>query len=672
MSVTPSGASYRVRSATEGTDVTRDIAIDRRHRLDVQGMRGIAVLLVVLYHAGLPVPGGFTGVDVFFVISGFVITGMLARELELPKRGLLLAFYSRRIRRLLPALSLMLVVAVAAGVLLSPVAIGRTGSATGIWASLFSSNLYLVGQGTGYFDPSASLDPLLHTWTLAVEEQFYLGFPLVLLLGWYARRRWGAATAIAVLSAGSFAFAASDWTSSNAAFLLSPARAWEFGAGSLIALAAPLTRRLPLLAGAALGACGFGLIGLAALTAHGSVQVRPTALVVPVAGACLLLVAGSAPGNLCSRFAAGRPLTALGEVSYSWYLWHWPLIVFAGALWPASGWTGPVAAAVSLLPAWASYRFVEQPVRYGSRFQGRRVLGLAAACIALPIGVALAAIAVGDHLDATGPMRGWAAAAERHADYVLGCDDPTPLEARPEGRCRWRVPGARGTVALVGDSNAGQYTEAVIAAARRAGLDTVVTTHSSCPFVAAASRDAACDRFAAGTLAALVRERPNLVVLATRSDNWVDDPSYSLLSGGARVGDPPAKAVIWEAGTRDVVAVLNRAGIPVIVVHANPRLPLDPRSCAVVVVLRHACGGTISRAAAEQARRFSVAAEVAALRGLPSASSLDFVDALCSPTECGSTRAGVFLYFDAEHLSIAGALTLTDRFEQAIRLHARS
>ena len=232
-----------------------------QRRADIQGLRAVAVLLVVAFHAGLPVPGGFSGVDVFFAISGFVITGTLLRELTSAGRIDLPRFYVRRIRRLLPALALMVTTVAVLGTLASPLATQRTGALTGIAASVFAANVYLYQLPTGYFDVSATLDPLLHTWTLAVEEQFYLVFPALLILGWACTRgrgergrRLGTAAIVAAVSVVSYVLAvrlAGGWapggldSPESFGFYGSPTRAWEFGLGALVALAAPWLAKLP-------------------------------------------------------------------------------------------------------------------------------------------------------------------------------------------------------------------------------------------------------------------------------------------------------------------------------------------------------------------------------------------------------------------------------------------
>ncbi|MEA2126057.1 MAG: hypothetical protein QOI80_2839, partial [Solirubrobacteraceae bacterium] len=415
-----------------------------RRRQDVQGLRAIAVLYVVVFHAGLPWDGGFTGVDVFFVISGFVITGVLAREQHATGRLDLWRFYSRRVKRLLPALAVMLVAVSILGVVAAPVGGVTNGTGTGIFAALFSANLYVYRLSTGYFDLDSELNPLLHTWTLGVEEQLYVGFSLLLLASWaLARRRGGDGRAIvlgavAAVTVGSFAVALA--APEKLAFYGSPARAWEVGVGALIALLAVWIRRLPARAAAALGVLGAAALALTGpLVGEGS-GTPAVSVLLPVAGTCALLAAGTSAATVTTRLLSWSPLVWIGDVSYSWYLWHWPLIVFATALWPSDG-SGPaaVAAAVSLLPAWLSYRYVENPIRFNPRIQGRRVLALAATCVVVPIVACGGWRAVNsymtNHLDTLVAVHD---SRRLTAGEVRGCRGAyAPLPARPA--CTWTV-----------------------------------------------------------------------------------------------------------------------------------------------------------------------------------------------------------------------------------------
>lgn len=630
-------------------------------RADIQGLRGLAVLLVVAFHAGLPVPGGFSGVDVFFAISGYVITATLLRELTASGRIDLPRFYARRIRRLLPALAVMLTVVAVLGTFASPLATQRDGAMTGIAASVFSANAYLYQLADGYFDASAGLQPLLHTWTLAVEEQFYLGFPVLLLLGWVVlRRRWiGAVGVVAAVSALSFALAVSVPPSFG--FYSAPTRAWEFGLGALVALVAPRLGRRSQHVSAALGVAGIALIALAAF-APADDPGNPRSLLLPVLGACAVLLAGSGPA---ARLLATKPAVWVGDLSYSWYLWHWPLIVFARALWPESR-AVLAAALVSIVPAWLSYRFVENPIRLGTRFRGRAVVALAAACVLVPVGASAALVAANAALLRSDAVEAWRSASSLHADQTRGCSVQR-LE-----RCTWRVEQPRGRVALVGDSQAGQFTEPLVRAAREARYETVVLTMNSCPLAlvqvsgAPADRDR-CARFNEQTLDVLLRLRPEVVVLAARSDFYVGDPTVALRRpGGAESRADAEKARLWHRGLGEVIARLNAAGSRVVVVHPIPRLVAAPYGCAVLTILVKSCSGGIPRLAADEERRLAVGAEDRAVTAAVDASAIDFDDELCSAVRCSGARGGVWMYRDVNHLSIAGSLRLTDRFSRIL------
>jgi peptidoglycan/LPS O-acetylase OafA/YrhL len=645
--------------------------------------------MVVAFHAGLPLPGGSTGVDVFFVISGFVITGTLGRELATTGRIDLPRFYVRRIKRLLPALAAMLTFVAVAGILLDPAGTGHVSASTGVYASIFAANFFLYTLPTGYFAVSAQLDPLLHTWTLAVEEQFYLVFPTLLLGSWWfgarilgARAgRVAAFAAIAIVSIASFVLAV-IWSGGSPfrgirspfdfAFYGSPARAWEFGIGASLALAVPLLRRLPMLGGAALAAFGAALVVLAAAISGQNTPVLTSPILIAVVGAAALIAAGTGTGtkNSISQLLEQRLPVFVGNLSYSVYLWHWPLIVFARALFPSSGAAAPIAAGLSLVPAWLSYCYVENPIRFNARIRGRAVIAMAAACVALPIIASMGLAALQSHL----PI---ASAAALHADYTRGCDSIAPFGDASRTQCTWAVANPRGTVVLLGDSNAGQFTEPFAAAARRARYDATVTTLSNCPFVQLRVHfrlSEGCAQHNRRSLAALLRARPSLVIIAARTDAYIDGTAATLgkLDGDSVERSPARKARLFVDGLRTELQALNRIGVPVIVVHPIPLLPENEQTCAVVLLMLSSCRGSLSRVAVDRELRAAIAVENEAMQGLPLSPSLDFESELCTRDRCASRRAhgGLIMYRDEDHLSVDGSLTLAPEFYDAIRAHA--
>ena len=434
----------------------------------------------------------------FFVISGFVITSTLVKRLSSDGAFSLAAFYRRRALRLLPALGAMIVTVSFAAMLANPIASQRVAAWTGVSASVFAANAYLYLQGSGYFQTAVSLDPFLHLWTLAVEEQFYLVFPALLILavaigrpGW-SRIRNSAIVLVSLVTVLSFtgslllsrgSLIAAAHRPQELAFYSSPSRAWEFGVGALLALT-PGARLGGRWAREFLGALGLATILLGATEIKNTTAFPGTAALIPVVGTAAVIFAGNGSTGIVFRTLGGRFPVRLGDRSYSLYLWHWPLIVFAAALWPGSARAAIiVAATLSIVPAAASYRWVENPIRSHHRMRGRRLAALVAICVAAPILTSLALFGANRLVKHSSAGEVWAAAQLTHADDQNGCQGSTPLGADTPAACTWHVAHSRGDIVLIGDSNSSHFSEAVIRAGRRAGFDVTIATFWGCPFI---------------------------------------------------------------------------------------------------------------------------------------------------------------------------------------------
>lgn len=357
---------------------------------DLQGLRAVAVLAVLAGHSGLPLSGGFIGVDVFFVISGFIITLMLLREHATTGTISFRRFYIRRIKRLGPALAVTNIVTVILAVLfLSPLGPQQTTFATALGATFGVAN-WVIAEGTGdYFGTAAEQNPLLHTWSLSVEEQFYLVLPAVVLvalgLGSRIGRRWSWLVPFSLL--GALAVGSLSSVRMGTAFPFGyygpSTRAWEFLAGCLLALIISHARNLPKATFPILGLAGSGMMvwGLVSITPETPFPGKWT--LVPVVATLLLITAGRGAPNPFSAVLASKPMVTIGDWSYSLYLWHWPFIVVAKAIWPFSGTAPIIAATVSILPAYLSYRHVEEPMR-ALQVQGARSVARTVGAILLP------------------------------------------------------------------------------------------------------------------------------------------------------------------------------------------------------------------------------------------------------------------------------------------------
>ena len=371
-----------------------------RHRDDIQGLRAIAVLTVIASHAGVPfLPGGFVGVDVFFVISGFLISQLLFREVEKSGRLSLPGFYARRARRILPAATLVTIATVLASALwLSAVDLLAVVK-DALWAVFFAANIHFAAVGTDYFAQEEPPSPMQHYWSLSVEEQFYLVWPaLLLVLVLLARWRRGdrglprplVLGVLVVVTGASFAWSVVSTSSDPlAAYFSTPARAWELGLGALTALVATsLAARMSTVVRGVVCGLGLALIAVACVAYGDQTPFPGSAAAVPVVGSALVLLAGAgghAREPLPVRALGVLPMRVVGDWSYSLYLWHWPVLIIAARHYGRDlGFLRTlVCVAVVFVLSALTYRYVEQPFRSPRRFPVRRALSLYPAAVAV-------------------------------------------------------------------------------------------------------------------------------------------------------------------------------------------------------------------------------------------------------------------------------------------------
>jgi peptidoglycan/LPS O-acetylase OafA/YrhL len=654
------------------------------YRREIDGLRAVAVLPVILFHAGLGAfAGGYLGVDVFFVISGYLITGILARELR-EGRFSLARFYERRARRILPALAFVLLACVPVALAwLSPPAL-RDLAASFLATALSVSN-FVFWQELDYFGPAAEHLPLLHTWSLGIEEQFYILFPLALAALWRGpRRQTVAILAVALV----LSLAAAGWAARahpSAGFFLLPFRAWELLVGALAALVARPSPSGPL-----------ALAGLLAVV--GAMAAVPLALlpgVVPIVLACTgtaLVLLHAAPGALAWRILAARPLVGVGLISYSAYLWHQPLLAFArirfGEISPA---TALALGAAAILLAWPTWAFVERPFRRPSGAGPRRPLVAATWTIT---GLSLlGAIGV-----ATNGLVGREPVAVRAilasvTDFNAWRDTcKTDLEeanpTHPVAGCLLEgTPGAEGPgVAFYGDSHADALQGAMFTLAGREGLRFYSVTRSACPPVPGLTRtpggNLRCDDFVRSVERYVEDAGFGIVVLAARWTAGVAEgpfdngeggvegrPGDFLVPVGAHAADDAERRAqviaTYVASVEDLLARGHRVVLVYPIPEAGWNVPEE------LARRREAAGHPLTLStplAAYKARQAAVIAAFDAIHD-PNLFRVRPADLLCReivPGRCVNSIGDQPLYFDDNHLNNTGALLVGERIMAAI------
>lgn len=640
------------------------------YRPDVDGLRAIAVTAVVGFHAFPRFdPGGFVGVDIFFVISGFLISTIIAAKLE-EGRFSFVDFYSRRARRIFPALIVVLLAGLAAGwFLLLPGEYQRFGKHVA-GASVFISNLMLLREN-GYFDISADAKPLLHLWSLGIEEQFYLLWP-VLLLAASRARGWLAPTWLVPVVTGALALVSFGYClhASSPAFFSPAARWWELMVGGLLAQLIRHRGTLSGLPGEVVSALGLALVAGTLLLLDEWQPFPGWWALAPVLGTAMMMFAG--PEAWLNRIVlSNRLMVGCGLISYPLYLWHWPLLSFA-RIWQGSalGIGTRIAIVVSsVVLAWLTYEFIERPIRSGRTgkvsaaglFAFLSAIGAMGLTIYLAEGVAWRPVVA--------QKRAPIVTQEFASDHI-SCADHASLPPPLAVSCFSHVnKGARRKVVVWGDSHGAAWSTVLERLAARDGFELYVFSVPGCaPLVGVRmsfghSAELNCFQLETSreTLDSILALHPDVVLLAARwslySQGWVRNGELlrenTYLTTKARgIATPESSRRALTQAIPDTVKRLQEANIAVIVLKNPPVLP------ASVNNLRKSIADL--QVPIEEHRRVSRFTDDI-LDGLKSVDLIDPATTLCRP-QCRVEGDGAYYYIDDNHLSVQGALV----FDQAI------
>jgi peptidoglycan/LPS O-acetylase OafA/YrhL len=660
-------------------------SITMRYRPDIDGMRALAVSSVVFSHADVrALAGGFLGVDVFFVISGFLITNLIASDIE-SKTYSIAAFYERRVRRIIPAAAVVLVASTAcAWFMLLPYPFAEFCKSL-IAAELFSSNWYFLND-VSYFAAPAATKPLLHTWTLSIEEQFYLVFPLVMVVLVTPTRRFAG---LGVLCLASILYA--RWLGSaaggfDAAFYNSFSRAFELLIGCLTAIAyrsySP-HRWLSL----ALRTGGLGLVGFAVLI-QGATDYKH--MLVPCVGAAAFLFARPDDRDPVFKIVASPPFRAVGVLSYSIYLWHWPVLVFSriyfGELDGAT--TAAVIAATVLLSALTLYA-VENPIRHGRFLAGQRlkVFAIAGASTAAIASFAILAIAR-DGLPGRLPPKviAMTAAATPSDARLTQCFRPPggPAEsvAMAEDDTICRIGDrSRKTIDFIlwGDSHAFAMSQAVSELAADAGLQGVVAMIAGCPSLSGTvssdlGRAQKCPAFYRAVSKLIERHNIRQILMVDRWSLYVEGEPSAASEGYLKFADD------WDRRTdpKHVFSVsLERTAAEFadrqVIFMKEP--PLQSLYVTEAVAVNALMGFPASRLDTRWTTRQAHLERYAFLNRefdtvmmkFGNVVVLDPLPYLCDNNFCAAAKDDLPLYMDKNHLNVLGARLLKPMFAAVLR-----
>jgi peptidoglycan/LPS O-acetylase OafA/YrhL len=655
------------------------------YRTDIEGLRAIAILLVVAAHAKVTwLAGGFIGVDVFFVLSGYLITGLLVREIEATGNLRFAEFYARRFRRLLPGLLLMLVgTSILAYLLIAPGDQSAQANAAAS-AAAWISNLYFTYSDSGYFTPTANTNLFLHTWSLGVEEQFYLVWPLVVIFGLNFglktelessnRRRCFLVFVTLCFSS----FIASIWLMRNdpiSAFFMMPPRAWQFSLGAIAWLwlgksqhespKTPLQRKYFEEMRRASNSAAFGWLGLLAIV-YSAFRLDTNTpypgawALLPSIGTVMVLVSGThSHANGVGKLLSTRLMQMIGHVSYSWYLWHWPILLLGATVLDfESAATRFSLILLSLVLAVLSNSMVENPIRRCTRLIARPRLAVAGS-----LAVAIAASGIANHWHSIAidrmmspeQIRYQLARLDLPVIYGMGCDDW--YKSAGVRICAFGPENASHTAIAMGDSIGLQWFPALQIIFDKPDWRLLVLTKSSCPmvdepfFYSRIGREyTECSEWRDKALTEIAALKPDVVVLGS-TDNY------------------DFTATQWKEGTERLLNPLVNSARRVFILRSTPRTLFDGPSCSTPrsALFRFLSGDQhCASVALNEHNDLVFKSLVSASSRFSNVRTIDMNDAVCPNGMCRAERDGLIVFRDTQHLSAKFATSLADALSEQL------
>lgn len=630
-------------------------------RPDIEGLRAVAILLVIFSHVESPIfPSGFIGVDVFFVLSGYLITGLLLQEIRTGGRIHFARFYARRARRLLPAAMLLVfVVCLVEAVVINPFEQYRVIKAA-FATLLYSSNFYFAHLSVNYFDRGSAINPLLHTWSLAVEEQFYFVWPILLLLLTRARNS-SKTILLALLTLATASFAFCIWYTSHtpmSAFFSSPARVWEFCLGALLVLVPDTFIRSAQRSCSWLGIGGFAGLLLCAQWIP-STEFPGFVAIFPALSTMAVLLAGAgAPSSPIPRLLSTTPAQAVGGISYSLYLWHWPALIVAQQLFP-SGSLGVRLAALAVATALAAitHWLVENPIRFHPMLAQRPALTLGLALLSAC--VAVSGIGVWRSLVIhSAQYQKFDQVSHDVPDLYKRECSPQLTDPRPRLCTFGETQSPRSTVVLFGDSHAAEWFPALEAVAEQRRWKLITLVKPGClPLKmdeeAWPIMERVCAAWWRDSIQQIRALHPDLVVISCAS-----------LHAG-RSGQMLTDVGLWQTAAHTTFAALTQTGTQIRFLRSTPQLTYNVTECLAQAEWnsRTHCPA-IDPAKVLYPEIYAAVQQGAA--GMDNIRFVDLTDQMCNTTECYSQAGDTIIYRDGDHLTATFNRSLTGVLEQRL------